>query len=53
MGSNPLKITVEVEFRPQYVGDLCFLIFLRLGLPFGEYVRHIRARPRRGTEVRL
>jgi hypothetical protein len=35
MESNPLK--VEVEFRPQYVGDPCAVILLRLGQPFSVF----------------
>lgn len=35
MKSNPLK--VEVEFRPQYVGDPSAVILLRLGQPFSIF----------------
>ena len=47
MDSNPLK--VEVEFRPQYVGNPCAVILFRLGQPFSIFVQDWGAR----AEVRL
>jgi hypothetical protein len=35
MCSDPLK--VKVKFRPQYVGDPCAVLLLRLGQPFSIF----------------